>query len=208
MLLFVDMYKFEIRWGKRVKDLKRFYPFIIANQKFILFCVRFVQVSRLTGIINQYLKSRIMKKLMLALSTVGVIAFTLTSCGKKKEAPVEKTFQVELAQNQSYTFALPENLRKDVYEFSTQASHYSISTLGKNATGEQIYQYTPALDYMGADQVIVRNDQELEEDHQCGFQDGPHQGGGCFGGQEEDHYVVTINFKIGREISTVTTASK
>jgi hypothetical protein len=151
-----------------------------------------------------------MKKLVLILSVAGMVTFALTSCNRDhdQEAAIEQTLQVELAQNQSYTYSLPENLRKDAYEFTTQASHYSVSTLGKNSAGNQIYQYTPALDYVGTDQVVVSNDHEKNENHAPGCnQQGNPGSGQCMGGGAagpEDHYMVTINFTIGRGDASTT----
>ncbi len=146
-----------------------------------------------------------MKKLVLMLSVAGIATFALTSCNRDhtEEPAIEQTIKVQLATNEAYTFVLPKNKRDDVYEFTTQASHYSISTIGKNASGEQIYQYTPALNYSGTDQVIVSNDWEKDEEHpqicdpqgpppgQCGANEGP-----------EEHFIVTFNFEIGRSVLT------
>jgi hypothetical protein len=142
-----------------------------------------------------------MKKLGLILSVAGMVTFALTSCNRdhNEEPAIEQTLKVQLAQNEAYTFVLPENLRKDAYEFTTQALHYSISTLSKNSSGEQIYQYTPALDYVGTDQVVVTNDHEKNEDHSqgCNQQGNPGFGQCMGGGNPEEHYMVTIDFTVG-----------
>lgn len=132
-----------------------------------------------------------MKKLMLMVSLSGLITFSLTSCGKEEKPAVKVEFTVQLTPDQAYTFILPDNKRHDEFEFTTQASHYSVSALGENTLGQQIYQYTPAANYTGTDEVVVNNDYERYEEHHMG---GPHMGG-CMGG-EEDHYIVTIHFVI------------
>lgn len=140
-----------------------------------------------------------MKKTIVILATASALLTGMVSC-KKKEMPAPKpaitqTVNVSLNTNEDYTFSLPKNLRDDEYEITTQASHYSISEVGKNSSGERIYKYTPAADFTGTDVVIVSNDEERE--HQCG----QHPPKGIKPprppkGEEEDHYIITINFTI------------
>ena len=149
-----------------------------------------------------------MKKLFLMLVLAGAATLSFTSCGKGEPKPaIEQKFTVELSENQSYTFTLPDNTRHDVYAFTSQALHSSTSILSKNASGAPIYQYTPALNYKGTDDVVVSNCHAPNGEHQ-----GPpcchpgHQGccphnGGCCGG-DEDHYMVTIHFVVGQENAT------
>ena len=136
------------------------------------------------------------KKLILMLSISGLILVGTQSCRKKEGPPkpaIQETINVQLKVNEVYTFVLPENKRDDDYQISTNAAHAKISQLGKDASGNQIYQYTPVLDFAGTDQVIVSNDEELREHHD---HQGPPPHGGCNKGGEEDHYIVTINFTI------------
>lgn len=99
------------------------------------------------------------------------VAFMLTqSCNKsklEKEATVVKqTIDAAINANESYTFVLPDNTSDDPFEITTQATHFSISELGKNADGAVIYQYTPETDFVGTDVVVVAN---VEEEHgDCG----------------------------------------
>jgi hypothetical protein len=144
-----------------------------------------------------------MKKTILMLAMTGALVVNMTSCkkGKMHRAPVTETINVQLKLNEAYTFTLPKNLRDDEYEFKEQASHASISALGKNANGDRVYSYTPALNYSGLDRVIVSNNEEAEEHEmhgQCGNHNPPPPPkGNCDGkGGEEDHYIITINFDV------------
>lgn len=139
-----------------------------------------------------------MKKTIVLLATASALLTGMVSC-KKKEMPspkpaITQTVNVSLKTNEDYTFSLPKNLRDDEYEITTQASHYSISEVGKNSSGKHIYKYTPSTDYAGTDVVIVSNDEE--RDHCCPqHQNGPKPPRPPKG-PEEDHYTITINFTI------------
>jgi hypothetical protein len=155
-----------------------------------------------------------MRKLHVMFAITGLAALSFTSCEKPAHQPaIEKTVTVELATNEAYTFVLPQSQMNDAYEFSSQASHFSVSQLGKNALGQQIYQYTPAFNYEGADEVIVCNDHREPGHSECGHHGGDHFGectgggnggmhGGCDG--QNDHYRVTIHFQVGSTNSTLT----
>ena len=107
----------------------------------------------------------------------GIALFALQSCQKAERvaALVEKTVNATLKVNESYTFTLPSNQSDDPYQITTQASHSSISELGKNTAGDMVYNYTPALDFAGTDMVVITT---VEETHTgtCGNHDGHHDG--------------------------------
>ncbi len=149
-----------------------------------------------------------MKKTIVLLAAASAMLTLGVSC-KKKDLHVEKdaitqTENVSLSADESYLFTLPKNLRNDPYEITTQASHYSISEVGVNSSGERIYKYTPAQGFTGTDVVVVSNDQEREE-HKM-RPDGPRPLFPKAGGPqkkdcnekegEEDHYIITINFTV------------
>jgi hypothetical protein len=150
-----------------------------------------------------------MKKVVLLLALASLSVVGMQSCKKEEnEKPaIQQTINVELKANESYSFVLPKNKRDDAYEFTTKASHSSISELGVDANGNRVYKYTPAQDYFGTDKVVVSNDQEREEHHKepkgtrPPFGGKPHGHGDCKGG-EEDHYIVTINFIVNSEEKT------
>lgn len=141
--------------------------------------------------------------LFLAVASLSVIA--IQSCKKEEQhpAPITETFSIELKANQSYTFTLPKNKRDDSYEITTQSTHYVISEVGKDASGNRIYQYTPSLNYIGADQVVLANPKEGgPEDHgNCKGKPRPHLNRGESEEGEEDHYIITINFTIDNSSS-------
>ncbi|MBC7864319.1 MAG: hypothetical protein IAF38_15175 [Bacteroidia bacterium] len=151
-----------------------------------------------------------MKKTILILTIAGALVVNMTSCRKegmrKSRKPIAETINVQMKVNEAYTFVLPKNMRDDSYYFIEQASHSSISALGKNANGDRIYQYTPALNYYGKDRVVVSNAEvEYQAQGSCW---NPHPAdapkGNCDGkGGEEDHYIVTINFDVAnRQITS------
>ena len=104
-----------------------------------------------------------MKKLSILFTFAALVALSFTSCRKKEdEVQISKTETVSLKVNESYTFTLPKNTTDDLYAITAAASHASISSLGKNSAGEDIYQYTPAKDFYGTDNVTVAT---VEETH-------------------------------------------
>jgi hypothetical protein len=145
---------------------------------------------------------------MLVLSVVGTSVLCLTSCGREKQPTIEKSYTIELTENQEYSFVLPDDKRKDPYQFTVQGAHYSSSVVTKNASSEQVFQYVPASGYHGMDQVVVTNANENGE-HSCGNNGGSNfgqccgnGGGGCFNHSEDDHYKITFNFVIRTASST------
>lgn len=123
----------------------------------------------------------------------------MSSCKKETPEPkaaITQTVDVSLKANESYTLELPKNLRDDEYQITSQAAHYSISSVGVNAAGNRIYQYTPGTAYTGTDEVIVSNDWEREQHaHQPPPSGSCSHPSGC-DKQEEDHYIITIRFTI------------
>jgi hypothetical protein len=137
----------------------------------------------------------------LAIAVIGI-----PSCKKEEERkpPINETIDVQLKVNEAYTFTLPKNKRDDAYDITEQTTHYTISSVGKDAQGNRIYEYTPSLNYTGTDHVVVSNTEEDAEHHgdhpgNCHAKPGPcehHEHHGNCDGGEEDHYIVTINFTI------------
>jgi hypothetical protein len=150
-------------------------------------------------------KSKMMRKTILMLVTASALVTGMVSCKKEEMAKVAitQTISVSLKMDQAYTFVLPKNLRNNPYEITSQAAHYSLSQVGVNSAGDPILQYTPATGYVGNDQVIVSNDQERGKHKKGPKHKGPkppkgHKPpkGDCKGEQEEDHYIITVNFNI------------
>lgn len=150
-----------------------------------------------------------MKKMIVVLASASALMTGMVSCKKEEmaKAAITQTETVNLKTNESYTFVLPKNLRDDPYEITSQAQHHRISEIGVNTAGERVFQYTPAEGYVGADQVILSNDEEREghEMHPAGPKPAgaprkQHPKGDCKGG-EEDHYIITINFTIENNVT-------
>jgi hypothetical protein len=142
-----------------------------------------------------------MKKSSLLLAMASFLVVGMTSCekGEEMEEAITQNLEVKLMMNEDYTFTLPENLRDDKYEIVSPATHASISLVGLDAQGNQIYQYTPEENYSGTDLVVLSNDQVREE--QCNRPPHPRKGlhlrkkpGNCE--EKEEHYIITINFQI------------
>jgi hypothetical protein len=155
---------------------------------------------------NKKTNSRVMKKSGFVFAITGALFVVLTSCNKPEPTLVEKSFTVNLNENQEYSFKLPESMRHDAYSFTTQASHYNISMIDQNST-EQIYHYLPELDYQGTDQVILTDLREKDEQPECGF--GICDGNGPGGPRpQDDHHRITINFVVGAANAGTETASR
>lgn len=114
-----------------------------------------------------------MKKSIFMFAFAGLVLAIMPSCQKEKvNAVVTKTVDATLKVNETYTFTLPAQEGDDAYEITTQASHYTVSKVGLDATGaNMVYEYTPALDFVGTDQVVITT---TEEEHT-----GEHHGGMC-----------------------------
>jgi hypothetical protein len=147
-----------------------------------------------------------MKKITLLLAAASLVVIGTQSCKKEEnhKPPISQTLSIELKANESYSFTLPKNKRDDSYEITTQSNHYSISEVGEDASGNRIYKYTPSLNYVGTDQVVVANPKEDGQEHQgnCNGKPEhhllppPHKHQEVADGGEEDHYIITINFII------------
>ncbi len=154
-----------------------------------------------------------MKKPILLLVTAFTIISTIQSC-KKKESPlppVITNLNIDLNKNQAYTFVLPENTSDTPYKITLQAVHYNLSTVGKDASGNEIYQYTPETDFIGNDVMSVAN----TEEHRCNGHH-PHHGFGKIhiGHHGNDHdaddvapNIVNIHFSVGTS-GTITKTSQ
>jgi hypothetical protein len=117
-----------------------------------------------------YLILKIMKKLMFLVALVSLVF--MQSCEKfqfQKKATVEKTVEATLKVNESYTFTLPTDIDDDAFAILTDATNASISRLTPTT-----YEYTPAVDFVGTEVIVLSNDHEMEA-----------MGGGC--GNHGDH---------------------
>ena len=148
-----------------------------------------------------------MKKTML-LIVAGAILGGMYSCKKEEDTltstPITQTIDVRLKAGESYSYSLPQNKRNDPYSITTPAQHASLSQVTVSATGERVYNYTPANGFLGSDQVVVSNEDlnnSSSSASQCPGHSGPPHGN-CSGGSE-DHYIVTLNITVDDTTSAV-----
>lgn len=105
-----------------------------------------------------------MKKLNVLFLALG-FAFILNSCSKSEEYQNVALAQT-INQNQSFTFELP--ITDDLYKVAQEAKNASISLIGVGATGNPVYNYTPNLDFVGTDQIVLTTDEHKEKPEKRG----------------------------------------
>ncbi len=121
------------------------------------------------------------------LAIAGSALMATTACNKA-ETIITKTENVTVALNEVYTYTLPAT--DDKWIISNEADHASLTKLGTDAAGNGIYQYTPAANYIGADQVVVAtthdgttaNSSTTKQPGKCGTTT-----------DTEDDYEITLN---------------
>lgn len=124
----------------------------------------------------------------------------IASCNKHhKGTHSVQNIDATVDMNKSYQFDLGTAGPRESAEISQQAQHYNFSeTSDVNGKGHFVYNYMPALNYTGTDQVSITVG--AGHHHDCGGQ--PHGGGGCqhSGCQHGDDddcntttYVIKIN---------------
>lgn len=140
-----------------------------------------------------------MKKLNVLFLALGLV-FLLNSCSKTEEYQNVALAQT-IDQNQSFTFELP--ITDDPYKVTTEAKNASISLIGVSATGNPIYTYTPSIDFVGADQIVLttyhNNSQATRGAHPQDFVNNLRKSNiACVkeSAETEDDYIVTINITI------------
>ena len=129
----------------------------------------------------------------------GIVLFfavITVSCKKDKHhQPITKTIDVTLGMNETYSFTFPTNKNNLIIE--RQASHALNSDLtADNTTGLFLYNYTPATDFVGTDEISITT---LKEDNGHGNHAQGILPGGCYGGSgvhHDDDNTVTYVFKI------------
>ncbi len=115
---------------------------------------------------------------------------TVVACRKEEQEVTVTTQEINMSlkQNEAYTFALPTG--KCNYKITTDAAQASVSLISKDANGNNIYSYTPKLNYIGSDNVSLSNKKEGEchsEHHH------PHLGLPKQHCNENEHHEKTIN---------------
>lgn len=100
-----------------------------------------------------------MKKIY-AISAAFFICIMLLSCSKQSinnevSPDLTNIINATIAPNQSYHFTITEPGEVSIVK---QAKHYKISETALEAErGQMIYNYTPAKDYTGTEEIILTN---------------------------------------------------
>lgn len=131
---------------------------------------------------------------------LSAFALFTQSCKKEEDGnkAITQNIDASITKNSTYTFTLPANTTNEAFKITTQASHFTISQQGVDASGAAIYQYQPSKDYVGTDNVTLAS---AEENHQGG-NSGNHSG--CQGHHDDDDNSVTINIHLTvTDVSTV-----
>jgi len=144
-----------------------------------------------------------MKKITILLLLIAPLALTISSC-RKEGKTVTKTINVQLNANESYSNRIPPGDADDMMQITSQAQHYSVSNVSFDpASGNSMFQYTPALNYTGTDEVDITN---AEGDHHGNGHAG---GGNCGGGHHHDDQTIYIyKINIGGQDNALGKATK
>ena len=156
-----------------------------------------------------------MKKSISLFVMAVLISITFQSCCKKDMEPVKKpvttNINANLKENQSYKFAMPATKNGQAYNIVIPAMHSSVSYINTDASGNTIYQYTPAANYTGNDYVSFSTNSlnEMQPVYST-CNSGCHGGGGCAQHTCNHHQecaqekIININFTITASTAPIT----
>jgi hypothetical protein len=103
-----------------------------------------------------------MKKITVILALMSTVLFLAPSCKKcdrdQQNQALTQTVTASINENTSYTFEVPASNNHNPFQIATQATNFKVSQIATTATGSVVYQYTPTLNYVGSDQVILSNE--------------------------------------------------
>ena len=154
----------------------------------------FIIISTNNTYFQSFKKKLTMKKNFQLTLLVIFSAIVFVSCNKEHEA-VTKVIDVTLKINEVYNYQIPATGdQDDVMQITKVALHALSNTLDfRNNTTSSAFQYTPATDYVGTDEVQV----STAEVHNGNSNHPPHQGGGnCQGGRHHHDEGTTYIFRI------------
>jgi hypothetical protein len=120
----------------------------------------------------------------------------------RQDSPVTTTQMVDalVAQNVTYTYALPMSAKGSQSQISTPAAHASSSSITTDASGNAVYIYTPAGNFVGNDVVVITT--KTEEQHGCGHcgtfggTGNCNHGGNCGNHDDDKTTITTINLTV------------
>ncbi len=133
-----------------------------------------------------------MKKISGLMLTTAIVMFFTSACRKDENGvTITKVINIEINANNSYTFDVPHaGDADDLMQITKQASHFLKSQITPSSNGNVAFAYTPELNYVGTDEVLISNG---EGAHGNGGKGGH---GNC-GGSGKHHDDTTIyDFKI------------
>ncbi|MDQ6844486.1 MAG: hypothetical protein M3Z92_09065 [Bacteroidota bacterium] len=139
-----------------------------------------------------------MKKFYIRFTILSCILFALSSCSKKAASDMmappssPNIVNASIAPNQSYQLVI--NNAGEV-NIDKQALHYKVSQAGVDAkTGHMVYEYIPAQDFSGTDEVIISNKILLQASSGSGCHNSNHDNNS--GGNTYDVSYTTIRLII------------
>ena len=111
-----------------------------------------------------------MKKNIKLSLIVLIFLFAVSSC-RKEPVTTTKTINVELKSNDSYSYIIlkeGDDDEDDVMKIVQQAMNYSVSKITPDASENILFEYVPAKDFSGTDEVRISNEHDRDEDHHRG----------------------------------------
>src|SRR3954470_24392724 len=132
-----------------------------------------------------------MKKLIRISAIAALAAFLFTACHKEPQA-VTKVINVSIKANETYNYSIPPTGdNDDKMDITRQAQHALSSTLAfTDNAHSSAFQYTPATDYTGGDEVHVATIEEHHGNH-------PQGGGSCSGHHHDESTTYIFKITIG-----------
>lgn len=143
-----------------------------------------------------------MKKMNLIFALVVITALITSSCKKecdKHNHQTNQVFNITVNENTTYTYNLPSAPQNGNYSISQQPNDYITSAIQTTpSSNAMIYSYTPALNFVGSDMVVLSTQN-------------PQHSGGCNGNHNgncnnqcnhngdhdnDDVSTITINFNV------------
>jgi hypothetical protein len=93
------------------------------------------------------------------MSTVLFLAPSCKKCDRDQmqNQALTQTVTASIDENTSYTFEVPASNNHNPFQIATQAANFKVSQISTTASGGAVYQYTPALNFVGNDQVALTN---------------------------------------------------
>ena len=156
-----------------------------------------------------------MKKIYFVLFS-AVALLSTQSCMKcdrdEHRAPVvtKQTVDASVNENTAYSYTLPAMPGGSTSQITVAPAHAGSSVVTTDANGNNVYQYTPATNYAGADVVVITT--QSDEGHgnsSCFGGPGPgncgNHGGNC-GNHNTQTVITTIDLTVTPVSSNVVTA--